>query len=296
MRRLILFIPIFLFAVTLDFSSCYKKFSFIKNDIPISLNKSITFTKPKTYLFYDPFTGMFVINKKNKKIIKFSSYPKLGWWMAGIKNNSVFGGTYAKKAFLLNMARLSVDVEKNSVISDLFCRAYGVGNRYFIPKEYLMHFAKYGYWGDVGIEINDKLVVKSVDPYYVKNIQPGERIISINSKPANLKNFTKYVILNQVGRVVKIKTNKHEEILKIRKKIYNFTPLNNFGIVVNKNLEVVKLPESLKNRFFPNKPIKVYEINGEKISSFDELLKKLSSRDVTITFIQDGIKIKVPLR
>jgi hypothetical protein len=240
---------------------------------------------------------MYVLKRKNKKTIKLFTSPKLGWWMAAIKKNSVFGATYAKEAMFLNMAKLSVDIPNSSVVSDLFCRAYGVGNKGFLPKEYLLHFIKYGYWGDIGIEVNEDMVVISVDPFYAKGIKIGDKIVKINLKKATPKTFTKFVILSPINRAVVIRTQDKNIALVVRKKIYNFTPLVHYGIYVDKNLVVTKLPKKYKMRFFPNKPIKVYAINSKRVYSFEQLKKLLSTtKNVTITFIQDGIKITLNLR
>ncbi|QCI29054.1 DUF7488 domain-containing protein [Caminibacter pacificus] len=296
MKKLFLLIPLFAFALNLDFSACYKKFSFIKYSIPVSKTKSVTFYKPKKYIYYDPFTGLYVFRNSNAKVVKFYENPKLGWWMAGIKQNGVYAGSYAKAPIFLNMGELSVKAPKTAVVSDLFCRAYGVANGFFMPSSYLLHFVKYGYWGDVGIDVDEDMVVKYVDPFYAKGIKPGDKILKINLKPANPKTFTKYVILNKVGRAVTIKTRRGVYVLSVRKKIYNFTPLMHFGIYVDKNL-YVKLPPKYKNKFFANKPIKIYAINSKRVYSFEQLKRVFSyNKNVTITFIQNGLKVKIPLR
>ena len=297
MKKIFLLIPFALFAFNIDFSNCYKKFAFVRYSIPVTPTRSVSFYRPQKYLFYDPFTKIYVFYHKNKKTVKFFSSPRLGWWMAGIRQNAVYGGTYAKKACLLNMAALSVKVPKNSIVSDLFCRAYGVGNGNFIPSSYLRHFVKYGYWGDIGIEVDENMVVKSVDPFVAKGIKPGDKIIRINMKKADIGTFTKYVILAQKGKGVALKTNRGEYLLSVRKKRYAFTPLSYYGIEVDKSLSVTKMPKKLQNRFFKHKKIKIYAVNFKRVYSYEGLKKALSyDKNVTITFIQDGIKINITLR
>jgi hypothetical protein len=240
---------------------------------------------------------MYVIKHKNKNPVRFYDNAKLGWWMAGINFESVYGGTFAKDMLFLTPAKLSVDVSKNSVISDIFCRAYGIGNKGFIKGEFVKHFAKYGYWGDIGIGVNRWMRVEWVDPFYVRGVKPGDKLIKINLKPANVKTFSKYVLLGKKGDVVVIKTDHTTVALKVRKKIYNFTPLMHFGIIVNKDLEVVKLPEFILKKTYIKPPAKLIAVNGIKITSFDELKRVLSfNKNVTITLQKDGIKITIPLR
>ena len=296
MKKFLFFLPLFLLAFKFpDFSVCYKKYSFINNIIPVTKTKSVTFSKLPGYIYYDPFTHIYVIKSKNKNVIKFFSFPKLGWWMAGIKNNSVCGGTFAKKGYFLNFSKLSVNVEKNSVISDLFCRAYGVGNGGFLDKKRLMHFVKYGYWGDVGINVDKNMVVLNSDPFYTK-IKPGEKILMINSKKATPEIFTDFVLLGKKGQYVSIKTDKSFEKLKIRKKIYHFTPLKYFGIEINRYLTIVKLPKWIKNKYYL-KGGKIIKINNKKIDNFNTLKYALSFyKNVTITVKYEGVILTIPLR
>jgi len=295
MKKIIFFIPFFLYAAVIDFSVCYKKYSFINNLIPVTKNRSITFSPVKNYLFYDPFTKMYVVKHKNKKIIKFFKNPSLGWWMAAIKKNSVYGGTYASKGYFLNFSKLSVYSPKNSVISDIFCRAYGIGaGGGFLDAKRIFHFVRYGYWGDVGIVVNKSMRVLYSDPFYT-NIRPGEKILFINSKRATPKVFTDYILLAKAGKRVKIVTNKGLYILKIRKLKYNFTPLSYFGIKVDKNLSAY-LPKKLAEKYFLKKG-KIIKINGKKVTSYNELLYFLSfSKNVTITLRKNGIQLTIPLR
>ncbi len=295
MKKLIFLIPFLLFGKVIDFSICYDKYSFIKDLIPVTKTKSVTFSKPSKYLYYDPFTGLYVVNHKNTKIVKFFTNAKLGWWMAGIKNNSVFGGTYAKKGYFLQFSVLSVKTPINSIISDIFCRAYGVSsNRGFLDSKKLIHFVKYGYWGDIGIGVDENLKVLYSDPFYT-DIKPGERILFINSKKATPKIFTDYILLGKKGQKVTIITNKNGYTLKIRKLKYLYTPLENYGIKVDKNLEAL-LPKNLANRYFLKKG-KIVAVNFQKIFSFKQLLYLLSfDKNVTITLENNGIKINIPLR
>ncbi len=294
MKKLLFLIPFFLYSALIpDFSVCYKKYSFITDLIPVTENKSVTFSKPSKYLFYDPFTHLYVIRHKNKKIVKFYENMKLGWWMAGIKKNAIYGGTYASKGEFLNFSKLSVDVPKNSIISDIFCRAYGIGKGGFLDKKRLMHFVKYGYWGDIGIEVDNKMRVLYTDPFWT-NIKPGERILFINSKKATPQSFTDIVLLGKKGEKVKIVTNKRKYIVKIRKLKYGFTPLSYFGIKVDKNL-MAYLPPNLAGKYFL-KSGKIIEINHKKVTSFNQLLYLLSFKNDTITLEKEGIKIDIPLR
>ncbi len=296
--RFLLFFPLFLFAFKIDFSPCFQKYKNIKELIPVTKNRSVTFSKLHNYIFFDPFTKMYVVKQKNKNPIKFYDNAKLGWFMAFVNYESVYGGTFAKDMEFLNFAKLSVKGEINSIVTDIFCKAYGVGRGDgFLKSEFIKHFVKYGYWGDIGIEVDKNMIVKSIDPFYVKDIKVGDKIVKINLKPANVKTFSKYVILGKKGDVIVIKTNKTTVALKVRKKLYNFTPLIYYGIEIDKNLKIIKLPESIIQKTFVKPPAKLIAVNNIKINSFEELKKILSfNKNVTITVKKDGITINIPLR
>ncbi len=298
-KLILILFPIFLFSKTLyfDFSPCYQKFKFITNEIPVTKTKSVTFNK-KNCLYYDEFTGMCVINHKNKKRVNFFDSPKLGWWASSIKKNKIYVGNYASEGLFLTPSKLSIKSIKNSVISDMFCRAIGVGNGDgFIKADLVKHFVNYGYWGDIGIDVDENMNIVSFDPFYVKDIKIGEKIEKINEKRATPKTFTKYILEGILGKSVTVTINHRKYNFKIRKKRYLFTPLSYYGIEVNKNLVITKLPSKIKNRYYINIGAKLIEVNNQKISSFTELKKLLSTyKNVTISIIDQGIKIKIPLR
>ena len=119
MKKIILLFPLFLFAAFVNFSPCLKKYDFIEDLIPVSINFSVTFNKNNCFK-YDPFTGICVIKQKNKKVVKFFYKPKLAWWMASIKKDEIYVGNFAKDNVFFTPAKLSVKSVKNSVIAICF--------------------------------------------------------------------------------------------------------------------------------------------------------------------------------
>ncbi|MEO1927073.1 MAG: hypothetical protein ABGX26_00070 [Nautiliaceae bacterium] len=296
MKRLILFFPLFLFAVAFpNFRPCLEKYSFISSSIPITKNLSVAFDK-RDCLYYDKFTGMCVFNSNNKKVVKFSKALKLGWWIASIKKDEIYVGNFAKDEVFFNPARFSVKSLKNSVISDIFCRAVGIGRGDgFIKGSFVAHFVKYGYWGDVGIDVDKDMNIISFDPFYVKGLRVGEKIKYINGKKADYKLFEKEVLLGVNGKKLKITTSKTFYVL-IRKKVYLFTPLEYFGIKVDKNLNAY-FSKSLKEKYFLGDKVKLIAINNHQISSFEDVKRLLSTyKNVTITIKTMGVILKIPLR
>jgi PDZ domain-containing secreted protein len=179
----------------------------------------------------------------------------------------------------------------------MFCRAFGIGmGDGFIRGDIVKHFVKYGYYGDVGIGVDNNLKIVYFDPFYVKGIKIGDKITKINGQKATLNRFIKYIVLSKANKTVKLTFSKKTIVLKIRKKDPNYTPLKHFGIMVKRDLSV-KLSPKLQNRYYIYPGAKIIDVNGKKIDSFECLLKALSTyKNVTITLAYNGIKMKIPLR
>ncbi|ACM93784.1 conserved hypothetical protein [Nautilia profundicola AmH] len=298
MKKLIFFIPLFLLASTYpDFRPCLVKYSFVKNSVPVTKTKSVTFNK-KNCINYDPFTGMCIIKSNNKRKIKFFDNAKLGWWAASIKHNEIYVGNYAKDALFFSPALLSVKTVKNSVVTDMFCRAIGIGRGDgFIKSDMIKHFVKYGYWGDAGIEVDENMKIVSFDPFYIKGIKTGEKLEKINLKKATPEIFTKTILEGVKGKKVVLCIDGKKVNIKIRKKKYLYTPLEHFGISVNDHLVITKLPKKLQQIYFIKPGAKIIKVNGVEIKTFEELKKALSTyKNVTISLEQQGITATIPLR
>jgi len=297
MKKLLFLLPIILFGAVLDFKSCLIKYSYIKDSIPISKTKSIVFGN-KNCIRFDPFTKMCLVNSNNKKVVKFFNKPKLAWQMASIKNGKIYIGSFAKEGFLLNPSLLSVKTTKNSLISDLFCRAVGIGNGVgFYKEDLIKHFVKYGYWGDVGIEVNEKLEIVNFDPLYIKGIKLKDKIQKINYKKATPKFFRDYILLFKKGKKVVLTINNKNYKLKIRKKDYFFTPLEYFGIKLNENLTILAIPKKLQIVYFIKPGAKLIKVNKKRVYSLEDVRKALSNyKSATVTIKYSKFTSQIPIR
>ncbi|MEO1924166.1 MAG: hypothetical protein ABGX25_06620, partial [Nautiliaceae bacterium] len=95
MKKLLFFLPLLLFSLNIDFSPCVKKYAYINSIIPVTKTRAVTFSKPGEYIFYDEFTGMYVVSSSNKTYVYLYNTPKIGWFMAALNYESAYGGTYA---------------------------------------------------------------------------------------------------------------------------------------------------------------------------------------------------------
>jgi ribosomal protein L19 len=293
-----LIMPFYLFAFAYpDFRPCYKKYAYIKTFIPVNEYESVTFDK-KNCFRYDPFTGICVVKHKNRKYIKTFTVPKLGWWGASVKHDEIYVGNFAQKGIFLTPWRLSVKTPKNSVITDMFCRTAGFGTGDgFVGADMVKHFVKYGYWGDAGIEVNENMNIVSFDPFYVKNIKIGEKIEFINGHKASPAEFNRYILEGICGKTVLLVVGGRKIKIKLRKKKYLFTPLEHFGIKVDKKLRITSLPDKLENIYYVMPGAKITAVNGVKVETFEQLKKALSTyKNVTISLEQQGITATIPLR
>jgi hypothetical protein len=297
MKKFIILFPLFLFAAFVDFSPCLKKYDYINDSVPVSRNLSVTFNKSNCFK-YDPFTGMCIIKHKNKRIVKFFYKPELAWWMASIKENEIYVGNFAKDNIFFTPAKLSVKSLKNSVISDMFCRAVGIGRGDgFIKADMIMHFVNTGYWGDIGIDVDENMKIISFDPFYVKGIKLNDKITKINDKKADFKTFQKYILTAKKNKNVNVTINNKTLKLKIRKKKYLFTPLEHYGIYVDSNLKIIKLPENIKRKYYLKNGAKIVAVNNQETTTFLQLKQLLSTyKNVTITLLVDGMTFTIPLR
>jgi S1-C subfamily serine protease len=161
----------------------------------------------------------------------------------------------------------------------------------------VMHFINTGYWGDIGIDVGEDMKILSFDPFYVKGIKLNDKILKINGEKADYKTFQKYILMAKTNKIVNVTVNNKTLKLKIRKKKYLFTPLEHYGILVNRNLTVLKLPEKIKRKYYIKEGVKLVKVNGKKINSFSMLKKMLSTyKNVTITLLIEGMTFTIPLR
>ncbi len=290
MKKLFLFLPFVLFGI--DFSNCYKKF-YKTDSFQITPSVAVTFSKPSKYFSYDKFTGLFFYKHKGKPL-KFLNHFYLGWEMASIKRNGIYVSNFAKRGFIKDyLAGKSVE---NSIISDKFCRAVGVGgNGFFLDKKIILHFLKNGYYGAIPITFDENFRVIDIDPFAVKGVKRGDKLLKINGKEANILNFRKFIVFGKLGDKVKITFKKRSLWVKIVKKELFKNYLRYYGIFTDENLVVKQLPKWIYKKYYISSGSKIVEINGKKVSNLEEANEFLNGKNDTITFNDNGIFIKVKM-
>lgn len=213
-----------------DFRQCYNKNikSFVYfgdiRAVAITKNLAVAYSKstPKVpFVKFDPFLNLYLFASKKPLIpvrLKSTHLLKLGEWIAGMDDDSLYAGNFAKSGDLLDTLYLqNAQMSSNSIISCLCCQVYGlgIGNGTFIGSEYIQRFldAKEIFYGDIGVrfEKNGKdFEVAEIDPFYKnQSLQIGDKISKVNNK-----NITSLKQLNQAILFAKPKSKINLEFMR----------------------------------------------------------------------------------
>ena len=265
-----------------DFRQCYKKNSnsFVYfgdiRAVAVTKNLAVAYSKTKPqvpYVKFDPFLNLYLFksNKPLKPIKLRSTHTlKLGEWIAGMDDSSLYAGNFAKSSDLLDSFYLqNAKLEKNSIISCLCCEVYGlgIGAGSFIGSEYIKRFinAKNIYYGDIGVRFEKKaksFVVKSKDPLFIQqNLEVGDKILKINGKKIySLKQLNQTILFSKPKSSITIELKRKNKILK---KNIIIQPRNGGGYLSDSFLE--------KKGIFFSKDMKIKRINKKSFGEINGL-------------------------
>lgn len=240
-RILISFFILFSFANSTsftypDFKQCYNKnlksFVYFGDIRAVAVTKHLAVAyssvKPKgPYVKYDPFLNLYLF-KSTKALtpvkLKSTHYLKLGEWIAGMDDSSLYAGNFAKSGDLLDSFYLqNAKLEKNSIVSCLCCEMYGlgIGSGSFIGSEYIKRFInlKDVYYGDIGVRFDKHgkdFIVKSIDPFYQNQLLAvGDKILKINGKKVtSLKKLNQTILFSKPKSIFTVELKRGKNILK----------------------------------------------------------------------------------
>ncbi|MBL0686230.1 MAG: PDZ domain-containing protein [Sulfurospirillum sp.] len=313
-----------------DFRQCYNKnvqsFVYFGNirAVAITPNLAVAYskTRPKIdYVKFDPFLNLYLFHsKKTLKPAKLRSTRllKLGEWIAGMDDTSLYVGNFAKSGVLLDSFHLqNGKLEANSIISCLCCEIYGlgVGSGTFIGSEYIKRFIsnKNVYYGDIGVSFEKKaknFVVKSVDPFYPKqSLHVADKILKIdNKKILSLKQLNQTILFSKPNSTINIEflrgNKKYKKKLIVRSKIgggyLSDSSLENKGIFFDKNLKIVKIK---KNSFAQTSGLlvgdKLMQIDNKTVKNQKDVqvyISKLKSKDIQLLFDRANFQFFVKMK
>ena len=312
-----------------DFSQCYKKnsksFVYFGDIRAVAVTKNLAVaysqTKPTVpFIKFDPFLNLYLFKSlKTLNPIKLKSTHnlKLGEWIAGMDDSSLYAGNFAKSGDLLDSFYLqNSNLEKNSIITCLCCEIYGlgIGGGSFIGSEYIKRFmsAKDVYYGDIGVRFEKQgndFVVQSKNPLYPKqSLKVGDKILKINGKKvSSLKQLNQTVLFTKPRTTISLELQRGKKILKEKMLVTSRSGggylsdsfLENKGIFFDHEMKITKIN---KKSFGEASGLKIgdklIQIGHKKIVNTNDLkayLSKTKNKEVQLLFDRDDFQFFVKL-
>jgi hypothetical protein len=284
-----------------DFSNCYKKnrttFTY-QEDLeayPYNSKYAIVYApheKLQDFIKYDKFLGLYLVANSSGRTLKFKSTDSvvLGEWMGSADESSLYVGNFAKKMDGLDaFAKMASSNEPNAVVMCLCCEIYGIaiGLGDFIESEYIHNFVtkKEDTYGSFGVrfdKVGKKIVVKTIDPFCKnRSLELGDEILSIDGKAiSELWRLKREILFGTPmdKRTLKIKRDgKAQKIVATLSQRYgggvlSDTFLERYGLYFDKSL-ILLGAQSFKLKVGD----RLIEVDGKKVSSFDDVRQILST-------------------
>lgn len=220
-----------------DFKQCFEKNknSFVyfgeTRAIAISKNRAVAYSKTKPsqpYIKHDPFLNLYLFESKTplKPVkLKSTNLLKVGEWIAGMDESSLFAGNFAKVGDVIDSFYLqNAKLDANSMVLCLCCEVYGlgVGGGSFIGSEYIKRFVenKTNIYGDVGARFEQRgqeFFVSELDPFFEnQKLHIDDKILKIDTKKIySLKGLNQQILFSQPEQKLTIELLRSGKILKL---------------------------------------------------------------------------------
>lgn len=302
-----------------DFTQCYNKNikSFVYfgdiRAVAISNHLAVAYSKttPKVpFIKFDPFLNLYLFESKKPLTpvrLKSTHLLKLGEWIAGMDDTSLYAGNFAKSGDLLDTLYIhNAQMSENSIISCLCCEVYGLGieDGLFIGSEYIQRFLKEKdiYYGDIGVrfEKNGKnFIVKEIDPFFVKQrLHVGDVILKINGKAiTSLKQLNQIILFSKPQSILNVEFLREKSSMVISVQVESRNGGGNLsdsflekkGIFFDKQMKIKALS---KEGFGEISGLKIgdklIQVNQKKITNEQELKSYLSkNKDISAQLLFD---------
>jgi hypothetical protein len=310
-----------------DFRQCYTKnkqsFVYFGDIRAVAVTKHLAVaysqTKPKVpFVKFDPFLNLYLFSSKKtlKPVhLKSTKFLKLGEWIAGMDDTSLYAGNFAKSGDVLDTFYLqNAKLDKNSIISCLCCEVYGlgIGAGSFIGSEYIKRFikAKNIYYGDIGVRFEkhaNDFIVKSVDPFYVNQLlNINDKILKINGKKVtSLKQLNQTVLFAKPKSIITIELLRGKNIFKrslvVRSRMGGGYLSDSFlekkGIFFDDDMKISKISKkSFATKSGLHVGDKLIQIDHKKIinqNDVKEYLSSIKSKEVHLLFDRNDFQFFV---
>ena len=226
-----------------DFKQCYNKnlksFVYFGNIRAVAVTKHLAVayskTKPKVeFVKHDPFLNLYLFYSKkslNPVRLKSTYSLKVGEWVAGMDDNSLYVGNFATTDDMLDSIYLqNANLKENSIISCLCCEVYGlgIGDGKFIGSEFIKRFLNTKdnvYYGDIGVRFvkrGTEFFVDKINPFYKNQpLKVGDKIISVNDKKIySLKQLKRVILFSKPNSKLKIKLLRGNALFMVDVKVF----------------------------------------------------------------------------
>jgi len=312
-----------------DFRQCYTKnrASFVyfgdTRAVAVSKHLAVAYSKttPKvTFIKFDPFLNLYLFSsKKTLKPVRLKSTKslKLGEWIAGMDDTSLYAGNFAKSGDVLDSFYLqNAKLDENSIISCLCCEVYGIGigAGSFIGSEYIKRFinSKEIYYGDIGVRFakhaND-FIVKSRDPFHANQLlEVNDKILKINGKKVtSLKQLNQIVLFAKPKSTINIEFMRDKKRIKrtlvVRSRIGGGYISDSFlekrGMFFSDDMKIIKIDKkSFADVSGLHVGDKLIQIDHKKIDTQDDVkvyLSNLKSKEAQLLFDRDDFQFFVKI-
>lgn len=312
-----------------DFKQCYennvKSFVYFGDirAVAVSEHLAVAYSPVKPEVAYekhDPFLNLYLFRSKktlDPVRLKSTRKLKLGEWIAGMDDNSLYVGNFSKTgspldSFYLHNAQMS----PNSIISCLCCEVYGlgIGAGTFIGSEYITRFMNQEevYYGDIGVRFAKEgkdFVVAYIDPF-LKNqgFKKGDVIQRVNQKKIDsLKELNQIVLFAKPKSTITLQLKRDGKTQKVRAQVFKREGggylsdvfLEKKGIFFDKNMTVSHVDEgSFGQESGLKKGDKLLQVDDREIQDQDSLKEYLSNakkKRVHLLFERDGFQFFIKL-
>ncbi|MBE0491200.1 MAG: PDZ domain-containing protein [Sulfurospirillum sp.] len=285
-----------------DFKQCYEKNknSFVYFDnlraIAVDAHRAVAYSKTKPthpYIKHDPFLNLYLFeSKKPLKPVKLkdTKYLKIGEWIAGADERSLYAGNLAQMGDIMDSFYLqNAKLDANSMVLCLCCEVYGLGTGggTFIGSEYIKRFLTQTnpFYGDIGVLFEQKgqnFYIKQLNPLHAgEELRLGDELVKIDGKkPSSLKTLNQYILFAKEKQKIKLEILRDNAPLNCELQVFSrfggdsvSDPfLEKKGIFLNQSLVIVKIT---KDSFGDTSGLKIgdklLQINGLDINDTAKL-------------------------
>ncbi len=312
-----------------DFKQCFEKnkksFVYFGDIRAVAVGKHIAIAYSKTkptvpYIKFDPFLNLYMFESKkplNPVKLKTTYGLKVGEWIAGMDESSLYAGNFAKAGDVLDTFYLqNSKIDANSIVSCLCCDVYGlgVGSGAFIGSEYIKRFieSKTVFYGDIGarfVQQGQEFIVHDLDPFYEnQKLKVGDKILKIdNNKVYSLKGLNQKILFSKLNQKLKLEVLRGTALVKLDVLVasreggggLNDSFLEKKGIFFDADMSIKKINKDsfgeINGLKVGDKLLQIDQIKIESLTQLRAFFSKTKETNVNLLFDREDFQFFVNL-